>query len=212
MSTPNVRALLVSLCHLSNDFLGDLVGLKVSHDFEDMDEGDARILTLKDSRILDNEGAHHIFPLQPTILTACTEDELQNVNMAEDERTKKNNELKIKKRDYTGYDDEEFAPGHEGMKRSVLSKYDEDIDGVQETGFRLGSSVQTKAEKVEEQKHAATATVNKALLNIDYASTCIATSFHNRQPKSHRNICDFGLSARRRCRVQETQGPLLFLH
>ncbi|KAJ7903509.1 SART-1 family-domain-containing protein [Mycena olivaceomarginata] len=130
----------------------DLVGLKVSHDFEDMDEGDARILTLKDSRILDNE-----------------EDELQNVNMAEDERTKKNNELKIKKRDYTGYDDEEFAPGHEGMKRSVLSKYDEDIDGVQETGFRLGSSVQTKAEKVEEQKHAATATVNKALLNIDYA-------------------------------------------
>jgi U4/U6.U5 tri-snRNP-associated protein 1 len=35
----------------------DLVGLKVSHDFEDLGEGDARILTLKDSRILDNEGA-----------------------------------------------------------------------------------------------------------------------------------------------------------
>ncbi|KAF7330588.1 U4/U6.U5 tri-snRNP-associated protein 1 [Mycena venus] len=102
----------------------DLAGLKVSHDFEDMDEGDARILTLKDSRILDNEA----------------------------ERTKKNNELKIKKRDYTGYDDEEFVPGHEGMKRSVLSKYDEEIDGVQETGFRLGSSVQTKSAKVEEQK------------------------------------------------------------
>ncbi|KAF7336637.1 hypothetical protein MVEN_02098200 [Mycena venus] len=136
----------------------DLVGLKVSHDFEDMDEGDARILTLKDSRILDNE-----------------EDELQNVEMAEAERTKKNNELKIKKRDYTGYDDEEFVPGHEGMKRSVLSKYDEEIDGVQETGFRLGSSVQTKSAKVEEQKYAAAATVNKSLLNIDYAKT-FATS------------------------------------
>lgn len=37
----------------------DLVGLKVSHDFEEMDEGDARILTLKDSRILDNEGIMH---------------------------------------------------------------------------------------------------------------------------------------------------------
>ena len=36
--------------------LGDLVGLKVSHDFDEMDEGEARILTLKDSRILDNEG------------------------------------------------------------------------------------------------------------------------------------------------------------
>lgn len=35
----------------------DLVGLKVSHDFEDLGDGDARILTLKDSRILDNEGA-----------------------------------------------------------------------------------------------------------------------------------------------------------
>lgn len=37
-------------------FAEDLVGLKVSHDFEDLGEGDARILTLKDSRILDNEG------------------------------------------------------------------------------------------------------------------------------------------------------------
>ncbi|KAJ7170704.1 SART-1 family-domain-containing protein [Mycena crocata] len=138
----------------------DLVGLKVSHDFEDMDEGDARILTLKDSRILDNE-----------------EDELQNVEMAEDERTKKNNELKIKKRDYTGYDDEEFVPGHEGMKRSVLSKYDEDIDGVQETGFRLGNSVQSKAAKVEQQQHAAAAMVNKSLLSIDYAKTFSTTDY-----------------------------------
>ena len=34
----------------------DLEGLKVSHDFDGLDEGEARILTLKDSRILDNEG------------------------------------------------------------------------------------------------------------------------------------------------------------
>ena len=34
----------------------DLVGLKVSHDFEELAEGEDRILTLKDSRILDNEG------------------------------------------------------------------------------------------------------------------------------------------------------------
>ena len=34
----------------------DLAGLKVSHDFEAMEEGEDRILTLKDSRILDNEG------------------------------------------------------------------------------------------------------------------------------------------------------------
>lgn len=52
--------------------------------------------------------------------------------MAEDERTKKNNELKIKKRDYTGYDDEEFVAGNEGMKRAILAKYDEDINGTPE--------------------------------------------------------------------------------
>lgn len=40
----------------SKKCLGDLEGLKVSHDFDTLDEGEARILTLKDSRILDNEG------------------------------------------------------------------------------------------------------------------------------------------------------------
>ncbi|KAG5642574.1 hypothetical protein DXG03_002525 [Asterophora parasitica] len=138
----------------------DLVGLKVSHDFDEMDEGEARILTLKDSRILDNE-----------------EDELQNVEMAEDERTKKNNELKIKKRDYTGYDDEEFAEGNQGMKRAVLAKYDEDINGAQETGFRLGSSVVSTKVKQEEQKHQAAASVNKSLLTIDYSKNLEMTDY-----------------------------------
>ncbi len=36
----------------------DLAGLKVSHDFEGMEEGEQRILTLKDSRILENEGMY----------------------------------------------------------------------------------------------------------------------------------------------------------
>jgi len=53
--------------------------------------------------------------------------------MAEAERTKKNQELKIKRRDYTGYDDEEFEEGKHGMKRSVLAKYDEVLEGPRET-------------------------------------------------------------------------------
>ncbi|KAF8638256.1 hypothetical protein AX17_002278 [Amanita inopinata Kibby_2008] len=129
----------------------DLEGLKVSHDFDELNEGEARILTLKDSRILDNE-----------------EDELQNVEMAEEERTKKNVDLKIKRRDYTGYDDEEFAEGNQGMKRAVLSKYDEFLEGPRETGFRLGSAVVPTKTKKEEEKHEAAASVNKSLLSIDY--------------------------------------------
>ncbi len=65
-----------------------------------------------------------------------SEDELQNIDMAEDEQNKKNQELKIKRRDYTGYDDDEFAPGNEGMKRSLLSKYDEFLEGSKETVSR----------------------------------------------------------------------------
>jgi hypothetical protein len=37
-------------------YIGDLEGLKVSHDMDQLNEGEDRILTLKDSRILDNEG------------------------------------------------------------------------------------------------------------------------------------------------------------
>lgn len=129
----------------------DLVGLKVSHDFEDLGEGDARILTLKDSRILDNE-----------------EDELQNVEMAEEERTRKNNELKIKRRDYTGYDDDEFGDGKAGMKRSILAKYDDDIEGPRETDFRLGDSLTSTAVSGV-QVEPGLASVNKSLLSIDYA-------------------------------------------
>lgn len=111
--------------------LGDLVGLKVSHDFDELDEGEAKILTLKDSRILDNEGKI-LFDIQKVCkLNVCpAEDELQNVEMAEEERLKERLDLKIKKRAYTGYDDDEFKEGNQGlMKRSILAKYDEELEG-----------------------------------------------------------------------------------
>ncbi|KZT20148.1 SART-1 protein [Neolentinus lepideus HHB14362 ss-1] len=129
----------------------DLAGLKVSHNFEDMDEGEAKILTLKDSRILDNE-----------------EDELQNVEMAEEDRRKKNQEMKIKRRDYTGYDDDEFTTGNAGAKRAILAKYDEVLEGAKETSFRLGAPVTSSDSRLKEEERAAAA-VNKSLLSIDYA-------------------------------------------
>ena len=61
------------------------------------------------------------------------DDELENVELAEDERNQKNQDLKIKRRDYTGYDDDEFEAGKAGMKRSLLSKYDEFLEGPKET-------------------------------------------------------------------------------
>ncbi|KAI6039897.1 SART-1 family-domain-containing protein [Pisolithus marmoratus] len=129
----------------------DLVGLKVDHDLEELAEGDAHVLTLKDSRILDNE-----------------EDVLQNVNLAEEERMRKNMELKIKRRDYTGYDDDEFIAGKQGMKRSILAKYDEELEGSRETGFRLGSSVTPTQVAEMAEADEGLVKVNRTLLSIDY--------------------------------------------
>ena len=104
-----------------------------------MEDGVDRILTLKDSRILDNEGMNKSSLLDSSPLTSLSkispiEDELQNVEMAEEDRHKKNMELKIKKRDYTGYDDDEFVEGNQGlMKRSILAKYDEELEGPQQS-------------------------------------------------------------------------------
>jgi U4/U6.U5 tri-snRNP-associated protein 1 len=60
------------------------------------------------------------------------EDELQNVEMAEEERRQKNADLKKARKEYTGYDDDEFAGGNAGIKRAVLAKYDDDL-GTSET-------------------------------------------------------------------------------
>jgi U4/U6.U5 tri-snRNP-associated protein 1 len=133
----------------------------------------------------------HVLTLPALIwLTICLlDDELQNVEMAEAERTKERNELKIKRRDYTGYDDDEFVEGREGMKRRILSKYDEFLEGPKETvsniesvlsrfihlefkGFRLGASELSNAPNMRIEEQVA-APVNRALLSIDYASTSL---------------------------------------
>lgn len=113
----------------------DLEGLKVAHDFDALEDGEERILTLKDSRILEDEGQWYHCCLHIVLPNMCctTEDALENVELAEDERTKKNKEMKIKRRDYTGYDDDEFVAGNEGMKRSLLAKYDEFLEGPKDT-------------------------------------------------------------------------------
>jgi len=115
------------------------------------------------------------------------EDELQNVEMAEEDRRKKNQELKIKRRDYTGYDDEEFEPGKVGIRRGVLSKYDNVIDGEKTMvcddnpswspllivfqEFRLGGSMKAPNQKIIDQDEVTAVSVNKSLLSVDYAST-----------------------------------------
>ncbi|PVG04430.1 SART-1 protein [Serendipita vermifera] len=137
----------------------DLVGLKVSHDIDGLVEGEEQILTLKDSRILED-----------------AEDELQNVLEAEHKRTEQRIQEKAKNKGYTGYDDDEFAEGQAGLKKKVLAKYDDELNGAQEIGFRIGSSVQpSKAARAKEE--ATEEGINKTLLSIDYIKNQDASDY-----------------------------------
>ncbi|KAF9572069.1 hypothetical protein EC968_010400 [Mortierella alpina] len=102
-----------------------LSGLRVGHDMSDFAEGEERILTLKDSTILENEEEG---------------DELINIQLAEKQKLEKNLENKKKKNRpvYSAYDDDEFDSG---KKKSLLSQYDEEL-GIESghDGFVLGSA------------------------------------------------------------------------
>ncbi|KAF9917539.1 hypothetical protein BX616_000698 [Lobosporangium transversale] len=106
-----------------------LAGLRVGHDIADFQEGEERILTLKDSTILGNEEEG---------------DELINIQLSERQRLEKNqeNKKKVKQPVYSGYDDDEFTLG---KKKSILSQYDEvlGLEAGHET-FVLGETNRLK--------------------------------------------------------------------
>jgi len=80
------------------------------------------VLTLKDQNILDEEGG----------------DVLVNVNMVDDERYKKNNEIKKQKPGYQPYEEDLDDSGLPKTK-SLLAKYDSEIDGEKRESFVLGT-------------------------------------------------------------------------
>ncbi|XP_053575970.1 U4/U6.U5 tri-snRNP-associated protein 1 [Bombina bombina] len=102
----------------------DLQGLTVEHKIESFTEGQTVILTLKDKGVLDEDAR----------------DFLINVNMLDREKAEKNVELRKKKPDYKPYAEEENVEDMAVLRhKSVLSKYDEEIDGEKKKSFRLES-------------------------------------------------------------------------
>ncbi|EQB77706.1 U4/U6.U5 tri-snRNP-associated protein 1 [Camelus ferus] len=110
----------------------DLQGLTVEHAIDSFREGETVILTLKDKGVLQEE-----------------EDVLVNVNLLDKERAEKNVELRKKKPDYLPYAEDEsvddlaqagravWAPERRQKPRSILSKYDEELEGERPHSFRL---------------------------------------------------------------------------
>lgn len=150
----------------------DLVGMRVAHDVDEFDlqaGEEGRILTLKDSKILD---AH--------------EDELMDSVLAQKDFDKKNEERKRGPKRYTGLEDEEDMQSIRlGSKKGVLSKYDSDISGGggemrdADAGFRLGGSAEITAEKRakrQQQIEEEARLKNRTLLSLDYSSELSKTA------------------------------------
>lgn len=103
----------------------DLQGIKVGHDIESFAEERNIILTLKDQDVLGEEG-----------------DELVNVNMIDDERYKKNVELRKQDPKTYGYNvyEEQYDQFGNFVGRGLLSKYDDEINGSSSKAFTIGES------------------------------------------------------------------------
>ncbi|EST08192.1 SART-1 protein [Kalmanozyma brasiliensis GHG001] len=133
----------------------DLAGLRVGHDADEFDEGEERILTLRDAGVLDD-----------------ADDELMDSALDQAERDAKNIERKKGAKEYTGLDDEETLSGR---KRGVLSKYDADLpEGdlatAEASGFRLGGSTSAadRHAKLRQEAEEEARRANKQLLSLDY--------------------------------------------
>lgn len=112
----------------------DLRGLSVKHGVSDFEAGHEVILTLADSNILETDERGRTVDINDEI------DVLENVNMSDRDRLREREQRAKRARQgmYTAYDDEEFADGMPGKKRSILSQYDEENwTGKQKNGPKL---------------------------------------------------------------------------
>ncbi|KAJ8931891.1 hypothetical protein NQ314_015160 [Rhamnusium bicolor] len=135
----------------------------VQHDVDSFAEERTVILTLKDKGILEED-----------------EDVLVNVNMLDDERYRKSVENKKKKILYNAYEDNEFDEYGNPKEKSLLSKYDEEIDGERRDSFKIGydNAVERKlavAQSVKEKL------AKKKLESIPEKQLTLASEYYNEE-------------------------------
>lgn len=142
----------------------DLKGLKVQHKVDSFNEGQTVILTLQDKGVLEEE-----------------EDVLINVGLVDKEKAEKNVELKKKKPDYKPYEEEESVDDMVTFKpHSVLSKYDEEIDGEKKKSFRLNTGGFADGERERELQAMREALRNQAQ-SLEMPALTIASEYYTPQ-------------------------------
>ena len=107
-------------------------GLKVAHEVDEFEEGETRILTLKDRGVLDDDGIYMWMFTRSGELMCFPEEPEELVDIELEERAKAalNVENKSRKRAYTAYDDESNQ-----FEKKILAHYDEDFGKL---GKRVG--------------------------------------------------------------------------
>ncbi|QIW97775.1 hypothetical protein AMS68_003293 [Peltaster fructicola] len=112
----------------------DLAGVRVGHEIDEFDEiTGEKILTLKDTQIGEES----------------EDDELENQELRDQEKIRERLQLKKRLPDYD--------PTEEGEENTVLSKYDEEINGPKQKRFKLdgqGTSAEAKQQRVEREQAA----------------------------------------------------------
>ncbi|KAG5888097.1 hypothetical protein JTB14_021897 [Gonioctena quinquepunctata] len=141
----------------------DLRGLTVQHDVDNFAEERSVILTLKDKGVLEDD-----------------DDVLVNVNMIDDERYKKNTEVKKKKTLYNAYEDQEYDEFGNFREKSILSKYNEEIDGEKISNFKIGydNAVERKQAEIEMVK---AKLAKKTLESIAEKNLTLASEYYNEE-------------------------------
>ncbi|XP_026027240.1 U4/U6.U5 tri-snRNP-associated protein 1 [Astatotilapia calliptera] len=142
----------------------DLKGLIVQHKVESFSEGQTVILTLEDKGVLEEE-----------------EDVLVNVGLVDKEKAEKNVELKKKKPDYKPYEEEESVDDMVSFKsRSVLSKYDEEIEGEKKKSFRLNTGGFADGER-ERELQAMKEMLRNQAQSLEMPALSIASEYYTPQ-------------------------------
>lgn len=129
----------------------NLHGLKVEHRASDLSDASQTILTLQDKDVLDDD-----------------EDVLYNVNVREAEKAKLNLKNKKKGPGYKAYDDFDEETGEFKM-RTVLDKYDEEIEGQKKDSFRISTdgTADTEGENEMEKIRAILKSQQVSLATVD---------------------------------------------
>ncbi|KAK9955540.1 hypothetical protein ABG768_015405 [Culter alburnus] len=141
-----------------------LKGLKVQHKMDSFREGETVVLTLEDKGVLEEK-----------------EDVLVNVGLVDKEKAEKNVELKKKKPDYKPYEEEESVDDMVVFKpKSVLSKYDEEIEGEKKKSFRLSAGGFVGGER-ERELQAIRENLRNQAQSLDMPSLTLATEYYTPQ-------------------------------